>query len=586
MRFSSPMAAFLAASISISGCTSITGDWPESKGSFRQAPTSELLVRAEQFEREGDYGHAARLYEELLRSDPSRVQVRRRLQALASYGILSSEAQGALTANVQEVIAQQHQERQLAERSSEPSAQPQFAATSPLPEEFSHLEITWADEPQSQTAAHAASQAPSPLISQSSPREFADVTARGVSQVELLPPPPSVEPPTPTRTPESLFATVTPPSPETPRAELAAADVATGPDSWQDTVIRSQEQTRRHFDSPTQINPETQTEDLAASDADADPQQPSRPIMAHVVSTGSNLWRAATNPEPESELQTENPTVAMGEPIAAERNAISSLEWAHSPAVDAIDSVTSAVSVSNDTGWCEPAEPVAPFAIAAIDDDAFVDPIVDDQQESSTRSDFSASRADQLMASSSTIPAIQRAQSAFATWKSSGSTSETVPALVELLEHEDTHIVEVACYFLGEFGPAAEVASPTLRTVRDTAEESTAILAAEALAKIEPGQRDSIDRIVGASRSIDIECRLLAAFTLGGVDASHSETVVPALAYLLNDENAEVRSAAALSLGGFGHAASACTSKLEELALGDMPEVRESARIALQCIEQ
>lgn len=553
MRFHLPKAAVLAASITISGCTTFSGDVGESTGSFRQAPASELLVRAEQFERDGDYAHAAKMYEEILRNDPGRAQVRRRLQALAAYGIVSPHAHGALTSNVQSLVAQ-HQ-GQLSPQPASASVQQRVAEMqpTPLPEEFSHLEITWYDETPSETAGPAVARVTSPPVSHTVSVPATEPAAEIVALTE-----PNLE-----------LASQLPQPAETPIPAPTVADaseIAPGPASWEHTVIRSQEDTRRSFDSEPD-----------GSDAVATESTASRHPIAGVVSAGSNLWRHTTTSEPFVDATAES---ALNSPAHVDSIAVtqddSHFDWADTPHVDGSESTHAA------TDWWEPAKTavasidVQPDARAAASDE-FLDPIVAAPQELPTS---------EYHPEVDSISPIQRAHSAYTLWQVSGSSTQAVPSLVELLEHQDSHVVEVACYFLGEFGPQAAAASESLQYVRDTADESTAILAAEALAKIDPSQTDSVERIVAATQSSDPQCRLLAAITLASIDAAHEQTVVPALAGLLDDDEAEVRSAAALSLGGWGQAASPCTTKLEELALGDLPEVAEAARIALQCIEQ
>lgn len=515
MRFQSPMAAVLAASITVSGCMPFqarTTQPASTAGSFRQAPTSELLTLAERYEQQGQYSHAARLYEEMLKSDPNRTQVRNRLQALAAHGIVSPHAQGALASNVDQVLAE-HQ-RQVAASTSAPEPQ------QPSP-----------------TLASAPTRQPSPFYETSfSPEPVAaPVTVQPSADASMFPPPPSSR----------------------------ATQASQVPAEWQLTEIRSQQDTRPH--------PQTSR---AADDRDAGGSRE----IAHAVTAGSSLWHAS---QPSSNGLDSKSTVIESPASDAV------LEWAATPEVAATMPAAQPQQQSQD--WWLPSETTAETdTVAMATDEAFYDPVVKDTNEEVFCEP--TEMADEVVvdetAAATTSP-MQQAQSAFTLWQVSGDASQAIPVLTEQLTHEDPKVVELACYFLGELGPAGEPAATQLREVRDSAEsETTAILAAEALAKIEPEQRESIDHLIQATRSTEKESRLLAAITLADIDGSHSDAIVTALARMLDDENLEVRSAAALSLGGLGPAAVECTPKLEELALGDVPEVSDAARIALQCIEQ
>ncbi len=581
MRFHKSFAAFLAASISISGCSPFQRDERPTVGSFRTAPTADLMAMAERYERQGDHAHAARLYEELLKGDPGRAQVRSRLLALSAYGVVSPQAQGALAENIDEIVAE-HQ-RQLAEVESQREIDRQLASMTPIstPDGYQLVDTAVASQLRQPSSIARAAETP---------------TSRGVAQV-------SIPAPAETWTQETFEVAAadqqaaiadfksapayeewlpTPPSPQATGGRLVESatetfDVAPSTaaalssEEWSTTVIRPQDQTRRPGDDA----PSTET-DVASND--------NRAPISRVVSSGSKLWHAVNeptnivSPAPTNEAETDSESISNNES-----------EWA-TPAASSAASTefASLQSTRVESPWRASTTRFTAEPATTDPADPFCNPIVSADSEFAVPATDEADSADPIPLGAwiDTTQPLQRARSAFTLWQVSGNAERTVPALAELLEHDDSQVVEVACYLLGELGPAADLAAAPLRTLRDSSNETTSILAAEALAKIAPSECESIEHIVHASQSADNDSRLLAAITLAGVDHQHEAKVVPALACLLDDENPAVRSAAALSLGGWGSSAAACSSKLEELALGDVPEVSEAARIALECIEQ
>jgi hypothetical protein len=537
MRFHKSFAALLAASISISGCSPIQRNTSQVEGSFRTAPTSELLTMAERYERQGDYAHAARLYEELLKGDPTRTQVRTRLQALAMHGVVSPQAQGVLMESVDEIVA---------------SHQPQLAAA----------------ESQREIDRHLASMTP---VSTPGGYQLVDPSvARGVAQVQI---PSESEP----WAQETFAVTAEAPSAPAPETEFeptfadspspSADQVQPESIDWHQTVIRPQDEPRRP---------------VAAGTSETEATSEGRGPISRVVSSGSRLWHAA-NGQTETVAQSTSAESTPSNAIVAE----GSPAWA-APSNPSFELASVSRSTMEESDWRIPADRAADASALSETADPFCDPIVSGEHSTTgTTADAPVlfESASDAVCTDTTHP-LQRAQSCFTLWQVCGDADRAVPTLVELLGNEDAQVVEVACFFLGELGPAASLAVAPLQAVRDSADETTSILAAEALAKIAPQESESVAHIVQASRSVENESRLLAAITLAGVDHQHGETVVPALARLLEDENPQVRSAAALSLGGWGDAAASCCPKLEELALGDVPEVSEAARIALDCIEK
>lgn len=182
-------------------------------------------------------------------------------------------------------------------------------------------------------------------------------------------------------------------------------------------------------------------------------------------------------------------------------------------------------------------------------------------------------------------PLVQ-AHAAWALWEIEDQPEESVPALTELLDHPNSEVVQLACYMLGDIGPQAEKSRHSLELLRDHAEGSTRIHAAESLIRIGGVDKASLGVLTSAMKSKDPEIRWIAAVALGRCRGDGARDAVPVLVSALKDIDPEVRSAAALSLGGLGADALSAQSDLERIARNDDPQVRDAAVAALACLKR
>lgn len=182
-------------------------------------------------------------------------------------------------------------------------------------------------------------------------------------------------------------------------------------------------------------------------------------------------------------------------------------------------------------------------------------------------------------------PLVQ-AHAAWALWEIENEPVESVTTLTELLDHPNTEVVQLACYMLGDIGPQADTGRHPLELLRDHAEGSTRIHAAEALIRIAGIDQSSLSVLTQAMRSKDPEERWIAAVALGRCRGDGSRDAVKILVSALKDIDPEVRSAAALSLGGLGPDAVDAKPDLERIARNDDPQVRDAALAALACLKK
>ena len=204
--------------------------------------------------------------------------------------------------------------------------------------------------------------------------------------------------------------------------------------------------------------------------------------------------------------------------------------------------------------------------------------------------------ADMGQKASPACPAIQpllqdpdplvQAQAAWAMWEITSDPWESVGSLRPLLDHSHADVVELACYILGDIGAQAESATGSLELLRDHSDGIMCVHAAEALIRIQGVDQKSVTVLTEAMKSKDNEERWIAAVALGHCRGDNSAPAVEALTTALSDVDPEVRSAAALSLGGLGKDATQAKPDLERVARSDDPQVRDAARAALACLNR
>ncbi len=178
-----------------------------------------------------------------------------------------------------------------------------------------------------------------------------------------------------------------------------------------------------------------------------------------------------------------------------------------------------------------------------------------------------------------------RAHAAWALWVIENDPWDSVATLRPLLDHSNSDVVELACYMLGDIGSQADSALDALTLLRDHADGTLRVHAAEALIRIQGVDDKSLTILTTALKSRDGQARWIAAVALGRCRGEKSAGAVTALISALKDVDPEVRSAAALSLGGLGQDAERAAPELERVVRTDDHQVREAARAALACLK-
>jgi HEAT repeat protein len=158
-----------------------------------------------------------------------------------------------------------------------------------------------------------------------------------------------------------------------------------------------------------------------------------------------------------------------------------------------------------------------------------------------------------------------------------GGSEEDVPGLLTGLENPDASRRADAAEDLGRIGPPAKAALPALVRRLQDADPQVRIASAAAIASIDPKHPDVLPAALAEMKGA-AEQRRMAADLLGDLGA----VAVPALAGALKDADANVRWAAAESLGRIGPSAKAAVTDLAAV-LADK-EIRSIAADALGSI--
>ena len=182
-------------------------------------------------------------------------------------------------------------------------------------------------------------------------------------------------------------------------------------------------------------------------------------------------------------------------------------------------------------------------------------------------------------------PLVQ-AHAAWALWVIENDPWDSVATLRPLLDHSNPDVVELACYMLGDIGTQADSALDALNLLRDHADGTLRIHAAEALIRIQGVDDKSLAVLATALKSRVSQERWIAAVALGRCRGEKSAGAVTALMSALKDVDPEIRSAAALSLGGLGPDAEKALPELERISRTDDAQVRDSAHAALACLKR
>lgn len=350
-------------------------------------------------------------------------------------------------------------------------------------------------------------------------------------------------------------------------------DVAHQASSWDqaETVATSREPSGFE-ESPAQESASVEEDSLLSDWADVE-DGPEIDLPAREMSVASETegWWGTENDAPQEVVQGSDPV------------------WAESE--DADPAV--AESSSSEDAWA-PTPLEHQFPVAEGDLESILESLGRDEPEVRKQALIELSALGSEGAVASTVTKVLmndpdemvRAHAAWATWSIGGGSAQAVTTLASLTQSERNDVVQVAAFFLGSMGADAEDAISALHDVHNSSSGVTRLYLAEALIRIDSRDRDSLRELTEALQSDDAELRWLSAIALSGISPEHASEVVPALAARLDDTDPGVCSAAALTLGSLGPAATSAVGPLEHAMSHEVSDVRIAAETALACIQR
>ena len=144
-------------------------------------------------------------------------------------------------------------------------------------------------------------------------------------------------------------------------------------------------------------------------------------------------------------------------------------------------------------------------------------------------------------------PVVQ-AYAAHALWRIEHRAAEPLSTLIPLLKSEHPQVRLLATYFLGDMGPAAEAAIPSLRRGLADKQTNVRLYSAEAMTRIDLQDPLPVETLAELLRHGDRETRYLAAYTFGTLNPVHSRRAIAALSSAEHDQDPQVRVVATAGL--------------------------------------
>jgi hypothetical protein len=195
------------------------------------------------------------------------------------------------------------------------------------------------------------------------------------------------------------------------------------------------------------------------------------------------------------------------------------------------------------------------------------------------------SAADQLLLLLRDEDAEVRLFASYALTRLQTATDAVVPVLGELVVSDRPGIVSMSALLLGELGPAAADALPSLRAAFYRTEGVTQLHTADAVLRIAPGDQLARMLLLNSLHAPDARLRRTAAEALAALAKRPDQAVVRELTGALTDAAPAVREQAALTLMQFGPAAQAAVPVLRHAFQDADDGVRAAAAGALARIQ-
>lgn len=561
MRFLKRYAMWVAAPLALTmGCAGGPSLIPSASKARDVDQSQRMLQIAQRYEAEGKTEAAERLYRQLAHMQPRNAEVRQRLEALAAKSKSTaspSESTAAAQNDAQQLMAKLRENRAayLAEREREKSGtvaptttpsvptlaarpQPQAAPTpfNPFPAEESvagewEHAIAKAPAPQPQAAAIAAAASPFAEFERHSEAEI-------VKAPEVSEPLPSIQPSA--RTSREVVA-----APPVAASPLAEERVEPAPAAEQVAVAQT---------APAAVPAQDEEAgwwDGVFADAETVEAEPAQ-LAAAEPQAVETIETAPSVAQQLDELAPVRAVSGNWGPTATERSA-GGMSAEVARLTVQLSSADPSVRIAALHGLASLGEAAASAELAIREHLDDSNPIV-------------------------------RAHAAMALREVKNDAWDSIRTLRLMIFHPQDEVAQMACYMLGRIGAEAMESVTDLQTLRDAERGLTSLHAAEALLRIAPHDRVTVEHLVAVVERGSNQERWFATVALAAVGEPLKDSVIDALTSALSDTSAEVRAAAALSLGGLGESAERALPALEQVAFNDVPEVQDAATTALACI--
>lgn len=623
--------------VELSGCTSkplISGiNWPGHKDrdaavakpdkKLSAEESEDLLAQSREFKKAGDFTSASRAYREYLNAEGASVDSGRRT---TSRQVAKSETQSVDQKSLDKTTASDDTDsdkQRLARHTTQPKQPAQSTRKSKVVAEVT--EDPWADEPIGLPDAEALPvikpnppASPSAKLASTGPEKQAlldegkapaktpewaelDFAAEPAADVQALASDSS--PPKARELPEEALEDLldldegelhwgddAPQPPQSLMAQESPPETSDGESDWGDVLDQPQTvAVEETLPAPAETIETPKAEPfselpLVDLSADASEVESSLGFVEEESPTGEGSDTAWESHEPGAEPTSE---LALTDP--GETTLPTEEEFAPPVLSDAEEEIESESEASDSSGLlsmtCHDCEPWLYAQVVKLGS-----PEAETRKEGLTHLADMGRTARQAGLAVRTLlqdpdPLVQ-AHAAWALWVIENDPWDSVTTLRPLLDHSNADVVELACYMLGDIGGQAESTTDALKLLRDHADGTLRVHAAEALIRIQGVDDKSLSVLSNALKSRESQERWIAAVALGRCRGEKSESAVTALTAALKDVDPEVRSAAALSLGGLGKEAETATLELERVARTDDSQVRDAARAALACLKR
>lgn len=536
------------------GCTTPGGIPPQATSASAQAPAvsnAHLMAVARTFERQGRLDKAKQLYHRVEQSDPANTEAGERLQVIAAYEREHGQAPQTGAAA-------------LASRDPQPKRSGVIKPGTPLPD------------------AQLAQAHPAKTQPKAQPKSLAS------DEPSFLPPPPSPEVASKSRSHQPLATVTAAPATSKP-ASLTASETED-----RDASFRAVAATPSSLSQSEKMASKSIPLDhlkAVATNASAEAPKWQMPVVVPDQGFASSAAVAARGKAP---LLPETTNTAAPQP-ATTPDPFAETPISIEPASEG-ESASIAKTDSGSSG--EPA--VASIEFPSAGDEPAGLLAASSAQHAGIVEEVSAPRAtpEELSAHEETI-STARHQS-----PSTKLTAETLAAirtarpldksdlvarlspgeLIELLKDGDAENRSLAAYSLGYCAAEAPECQAALRlTLATERVDFVRIRLAEAIARFAPDD-EAVDLLVGYLSDADSELRWLAAsvLTVGGHEHPN---VIDGLTQAVQDRDPKVAAMAALTLAQYGPAAKSAIPTLRDATRAADAELREAARAALACVQ-